>query len=187
MKKVVVLLAEGFEEIETVTPVDLLRRGGIQVDIAAVGKDKIISGGQKITLQADIFLSEVESSSYDLLFIPGGGLGVQNLLADEDVPTLIRDFSAAGKWIASICAGPKVLVNAGVLQDSCITSYPTVKNEVLSGIKSYSEDRVVVDGNIITSRGAGCAEAFGLMVLEKLVGPEEARRVAEAIITGLVL
>jgi 4-methyl-5(b-hydroxyethyl)-thiazole monophosphate biosynthesis len=185
MNKVLLLLAEGFEEIETVTPLDILLRGGVQVDSASLTPERIVAGGQKIRIQADRFLEECNTGEYDMLIIPGGGLGVQNLLKDDRISRLIQDFRENDKWIAAICAGPKVLAKAEVISDSRITSYPSVKEELVPNIKEYSEERVVVDGKIITSRGAGCAQEFGLMLLEKLTDSENARKVQEAIISAL--
>ena len=185
MKKVLLLLAPGFEELEAIAPLDILRRGGVSVDTAATGSDKIVAGGHQIRVQADKTLEECEAGTYDMVIIPGGGVGVDNLQSDGRVLQLIKDFKEQDKWIAAICAGPKVLTKAGVADESRLTSYPSVKDELLSRIKEYSEDRIVMDGKIITSRGPGCAEAFGFALLETLTDAETARKVKEEILSSV--
>jgi 4-methyl-5(b-hydroxyethyl)-thiazole monophosphate biosynthesis len=179
MKKVILLLAKGFEEMEVVVPLDILRRGGISVDIVGVGTERIVEGGHQIALRTDKSLEECHAETYDLIIIPGGGEGVEHLQADNRVLELLRQFKTKGKWITAICAGPKVLTQAGVVTDSSLTSYPSVKTELLPQIKEYREDKVVIDEKLITSRGPGCAESFGFTLLETLTTSELAKDVKE--------
>lgn len=174
-KRVVCLLVDGFEEIETVTPVDIMRRAGIKVVIASL-KEKTAIGRCGIRLEADACLTELNSSSFDLLFIPGGP-GVTELRADGRAAALARDFAAAGKAVAAICAAPLVLLDAGLLKGRRFTAYQSVREELGGGL----DERVVVDGNIITSRGAGTALDFSLALVACLADQESADRVAAEI------
>jgi len=177
MPAVLALLAEGFEEIEAITPIDLLRRAGIDVTLASLSDQRHVTGRSGITLHADAALSEIGGHLFDLLFLPGGP-GVKNLRADPRVDATVRGHAAAGKWIAAICAAPTVLNAAGLLDGRRYTAHFSVAGElphILAG------ERVVVDGNILTSRGAGTAMDFGLLLIEKLVSADKAREIALSI------
>ena len=171
-KRVLCLLTDGFEEIETVTPVDILRRAGVDVMIASL-KGTTVTGRCGIRIEADADLSDLNPASFDLLFIPGGP-GVSELRADGRAAGLARDFAVAGKPVAAICAAPLVLMDAGLLKGRRFTSYHSVRGELGGGL----DDRVVVDGNLITSRGAGPALDFALALVAFLVGEVNADRVA---------
>lgn len=174
-KRVLCLLVNGFEEIELVTPVDLLRRAGVEVVIAAVhGMSATGRGG--IRLEADAALAALDPSTFDLLFIPGGP-GVGDLRSDGRAALLAKDFAAAGKPVAAICAAPLVLMDAGLLEGRRFTAYQSVRGELGGGL----DERVVVDGNLITSRGAGTALDFALVLVASLVGHTLAEQVAEEI------
>lgn len=176
-KHVLVPLAAGFEEIETVVPVDLLRRAGVEVTLAATGGDLLVAGRCGMTLQADALLAGTNPKDFDLLFIPGGP-GVALLRKDENVRALVREFSGAGKMIAAICAAPLLLHDAGLLAKRRFTAHFSTAGElpVASG-----GERVVRDGNFITSRGAGTAQDFGLALVRELCGEAAAGDVARAI------
>lgn len=174
-KRVLCLLIDGFEEIETVTPVDLLRRAGVEVVIASL-QDKTATGRGGIRLEADVVLADVDASSFDLLFIPGGP-GVGGLRSDGRAALLARDFADAGKPVAAICAAPLVLMDAGLLKGKRFTAYHSVRGELGGGL----DDRVVVDGDLITSRGAGTALDFALAIIVRLCGQAAADQVAEEI------
>lgn len=174
-KRVLCLLIDGFEEIETVTPVDLLRRAGVEVVIASL-HGKIATGRGGIRLEADADLADLDPSSFDLLFIPGGP-GVWDLRSDGRAAVLAKDFAAAGKPVAAICAAPLVLMDAGLLKGKRFTAYHSVREE----LGGCLDDRVVVDGDIITSRGAGTALDFALTLVSRLVGKAAADQVAEEI------
>lgn len=171
-KRVLCLLIDGFEEIETVTPVDLLRRAGAEVVIASLG-DKTATGRCGIRVEADALLGEVETADFDLLLIPGGP-GVGELRKDGRAAVLARDFTADGKPVAAICAAPLVLKDAGLLHGKCFTAYQSVRAELGGG----EDERVVVDGDLITSRGAGTALDFGLAAVAHLFGQDAADKVA---------
>jgi 4-methyl-5(b-hydroxyethyl)-thiazole monophosphate biosynthesis len=174
-KRVICLLVDGFEEIETVTPVDVLRRAGIDVVIASLA-GKTATGRCGIRVEADADLADLDVSAFDLLLIPGGP-GVGAMRADGRPAALARDFAAAGKAVAAICAAPLVLMDAGLLAGRRFTAYQSVRAELGGGL----DERVVVDGNLITSRGAGTALDFAMALVAHLVDAPTAGRVAAEI------
>ncbi len=175
MKRVLCLLIDGFEEIETVTPVDVLRRAGAEVVIASL-KEKTATGRCGIRVEADVLLEETDAVDFDLLLIPGGP-GVGDLRADGRAAVLAKEFAAKGKPVAAICAAPLVLMDAGLLAGKRFTAYQSVRAELGGG----EDERVVVDGKIITSRGAGTALDFALAITAHLFGKETADKVAAEI------
>jgi len=177
MPTVLALLAEGFEEIEAFTPVDLLRRAGADVTIASLSPQRHVTGRSGITAHADASLAEVGDRLFDLLFLPGGP-GVKNLRAEPRVNQVVERHAAAGKWLAAICAAPTVLNASGLLDGRRYTAHPSVAGELPHIL---ADQRVVADGRILTSRGAGTALDFGLLLVEKLVSAEKAREVARSI------
>jgi 4-methyl-5(b-hydroxyethyl)-thiazole monophosphate biosynthesis len=174
-KSVLCLLVDGFEEIETVTPVDVLRRAGIEVTIAALA-DKTATGKHGMQLVADTTLDEVDASDFDLLLIPGGP-GVAALRRDGRPAKLAAKFAAKHKPVAAICAAPLVLLDAGLLAGKKFTAYHSVREELGGGL----DERVVIDGQIITSRGAGTALDFSLAIVNHLLGAKASTDVAEEI------
>jgi 4-methyl-5(b-hydroxyethyl)-thiazole monophosphate biosynthesis len=174
-KSVLCLLVDGFEEIETVTPVDVLRRAGVEVTIAALA-DKTATGKQGMRLEADALLDDVDASDFDLLLIPGGP-GVAALRSDGRPAKLAAQFATKHKPVAAICAAPLVLMDAGLLAGKKFTAYHSVREELGGGL----DDRVVVDGQVITSRGAGTALDFSLAIVKHLLGAKAALDVAEEI------
>lgn len=176
-KRVLCLLAPAFEEIETIAPIDLLRRAEAEVVVASVNGGKLVAGRCGVTIQADASLSDVIEQEFDLLFIPGGP-GVRALRADGRPAQLAKDYSLAGKPVAAICAAPTVLADAGLLTGKRFTAHFSVHTELPGAI---GNERVVKDGNIITSRGAGAAVEFGLILVAELLGADKADEVAKAI------
>ena len=177
MPTVLTLLADGFEEVEAITPIDLLRRAGIEVTVASLADHRHITGRSGISVHADAALAEIGERLFDLLFLPGGP-GVKNLRADPRVRTVVERHAAAGRLLAAICAAPTILNASGLLEGRRYTAHPSVAGE-LPGI--IADERVVTDGNILTSRGAGTALDFGLLLVEKLVSAEKAAEVARSI------
>ncbi|HEU5079369.1 MAG TPA: DJ-1 family glyoxalase III [Opitutaceae bacterium] len=177
MPKVLVVLPEGFEEIEAVTPIDLLRRAGAVVTVAALTENIHVTGRSELILHADTTLSAVGGQPFDMVMLPGGP-GVINLRNDPRVAQLVRLQASAGRWVAAICAAPSVLFAAGLLEGQRYTAHFSVAKE-LKEIRA--DERVVVDGNIITSRGAGTALDFGSVLVEKLFSAEKAAEVRAAI------
>ena len=165
MKKVLVILAPGFEEIETVTVVDILRRAGARVTLAGT-EDGTLQGSRGINLVPDSGLDDVDIDEFDLVVLPGGQPGTSNLQKDERVMAILLKMNRANKKIAAICAAPVVLQSAGLLESKTLTSHPSVKDELKD--VPYSENRVVVDGNIITSRSPGTAMEFAMKLVEIL-------------------
>lgn len=177
MPTVLAILAEGFEEVEAITPIDLLRRAGADVTIAALPDGIHVSGRSGITIHADTPLTAVESQTYDCLFLPGGP-GVRHLRADPRVRSIVLRHHAAGKWLAAICAAPTVLHDAGLLAGRRYTAHFSVASELT---ETLATERVVEDGTLLTSRGAGTALDFGLALVGKLYSPEKALEIGRAI------
>jgi 4-methyl-5(b-hydroxyethyl)-thiazole monophosphate biosynthesis len=174
-KRVLCLLVDGFEEIETVTPVDVLRRAGVEVVIAGL-HGGIATGKCGIRMEADVALADVDPHEFDLLLIPGGP-GVWKHREDGRAALLAKDFSSSGKPVAAICAAPLILMDAGLLEGKRFTAYHSVREELGGGL----DERVVIDQNIITSRGAGTAMDFAMSLVTLLLGQAAADAVAEEI------
>jgi 4-methyl-5(b-hydroxyethyl)-thiazole monophosphate biosynthesis len=186
MANALVILADGFEEIEAVTVIDVLRRAGVEVTSAACTQ-RHVTGSHQITVEADRLLDQLWSSSeqrfsepFDVVVLPGGMPGSRNLRDDVRVRELLARQAAAGQWVAAICAGPIALEAAGVLAGRRATAYP---GHALPSAK-YTEERVVVDGRVVTSRGPGTAIEFALTLVEQLVGSAKARQLREGMIVS---
>ncbi|HUR58851.1 MAG TPA: DJ-1 family glyoxalase III [Opitutaceae bacterium] len=177
MPAVLAILAEGFEEIEAIAPIDLLRRAGAEVTIAALAESMHVAGRSGIVMHADTTLSKVEMQPFDCIFLPGGP-GVKHLRADSRVRAVIARQHAANGWIAAICAAPTVLHDAGLLAGRRYTAHFSVANELTAIL---ADERVVADGRLLTSRGAGTALDFGLLVIEKLFSAEKAREIGQSV------
>lgn len=181
MPTVLTILPEGFEELEAVAPIDVLRRAGCTVTVAALGPDLHVTGRNAITLRADTSLDALpaDAAPFDCLFLPGGP-GVAALRASPAVRDLVARHHAAGKLLAAICAAPAVLHDAGLLAGRRYTAHPSVAAELPAIL---GDERVVRDGHIFTSRGAGTALDFGLALVAALVSPEKAAEIHSAIRT----
>jgi 4-methyl-5(b-hydroxyethyl)-thiazole monophosphate biosynthesis len=177
MPTVLVPLADGFEEIEAFAPVDLLRRAGIEVTVATLNDNRHATGRSGIIAHGDVALSAVLDQSFDLVFLPGGA-GVKNLRADPRVGEIVRRQHAAERWLAAICAAPTVLHDAGLLTGRRYTAHFSVANELPAIL---ANERVVTDGKITTSRGAGTAVEFGLHLVALLTSADKAQEISKAI------
>lgn len=180
MKKVCVLLADGFEEVEGLTPIDYLRRAGLEVRVAGVtGKDVV--GGHDIRVDTDITVDELDEE-FDAVVVPGGGKGSKSIAADAESVELIRRHFAKGKLVAAICAAPVVVLHKAckLLMGRRFTCYPGLEAEVQGA--TFSEERVVVDGNLLTSRGAGSAGEFAVAIVAELLGKEAAEELATSVL-----
>ena len=171
MSKVYIFLAPGFEEIEAGTPVDILRRAGIDAEFVSIEDTDYVTGARGITFKADIKFSEIDKSSADMLVLPGGMPGTTNLLKFEPLMDLVKEFNEAGKRIAAICAAPTIFGALGILEGKKATCYPGMEDQ-LTGADVYVEP-VITDGNITTSRGMGTAIDFSLELLSLLTGNAE--------------
>jgi 4-methyl-5(b-hydroxyethyl)-thiazole monophosphate biosynthesis len=178
MSRVLMPLAEGFEEIEAVTVVDLLRRAGIEVHTAALARREV-TGSHGITVVADIGLDDAAAADYDMIVLPGGMPGADHLRRDPRVIELLQQFAGTGRYTAAICAAPGVLAHAGLLEGRAATSYPGfLTPDSAPGIR-LREDAVVIDGKVVTSRGPGTAVPFALSLIELLAGAPARRAVQE--------
>ncbi|ESP04580.1 hypothetical protein LOTGIDRAFT_223821 [Lottia gigantea] len=175
MPSALVILSEGAEEMETVISVDVLRRGGIEVTMAGlVGTDAVVCSRQ-VSLVPDKSLEEaMKGGPYDIVVCPGGAKGAHNLCESAIVGKLLQDQESNGRYIAAVCAGPTALLQHGIGKGKKITSHPGVADKLKSGGYNYSEDRVVQDGKIITSRGPGTSFEFAIKIVEALAGAEKA-------------
>ena len=182
-KKALVLLAEGFEEVEAVTSVDYLRRAGVEVTTAAITLFMTVKGARGIKVDTDTELAglDVGTGNWDAVIIPGGKHGAANIAASEESCKLIKNMAAAGKLICAICASPAVVLSPlGLLEGKKFTCYPGMEEKVTGG--NWSGDRVVVDGNIITSRGAGTSGEFAIAIIEKLLDAAAAKKIADSVL-----
>jgi len=177
LPRVLTLLAPDFEELEVVAPVDLMRRAGITVTLAALDSCLQVKGRNGLILQADTTLDEVINEAFECLFLPGGP-GVNTLRKDERITPLIKRYSSKELWIVAICAAPLLLNDAGLLKEKTFTAHHSVKSELPDFLESKA---VVIDGYIITSRGAGTAVQLGLSLIEHLVSLEKAKEIAFSI------
>jgi len=172
LKTALVILAEGFEEVEAIAPVDVLRRAGVRVTMAGLA-DRRVKSSRRIGIEADILLRDLVEMP-DAVILPGGIPGATNLACSEETAELIKKMHGAGKIIAAICAAPAaVLAPLGILDGKKATCYPGCEAD-FSGKTVHSKECVVVDGNIITSQGPGTALEFALMIAARLVGQEMA-------------
>lgn len=179
MKKVLVFLADGFEECEGLIVVDILRRAGAEVTTASTMEKRRICSSHQIELYADVMASDVNTAEFDAVVLPGGIPGTPNLAANPIVTDTCLRFAAEGKLVAAICAAPSILGKLGLLKGKKATVYPSME-DTLSGAQP-TVGEVVVDGNIVTSRSMGTAIPFALTLVAQLFGPESARKLADGI------
>ena len=174
-KKVIVPLADGFEEIEALTIVDILRRADVDVMLAALETIEV-KGAHGVVVKADALISTIDATQYDMIALPGGLPGATNLARHEGVQSIIKSFDTQQKHIAAICAAPYALFTAGVLKNA-YTCYPGFHSNIThDGYKS--DDTVVVDSHITTSQGPSTAMAFSLSLVEQLYSKETAQKLA---------
>jgi len=169
MSKVLVPLANGFEEIEAMSIIDTLRRAQVEVVVAGLGK-KQVCGAHGVKVQCDAHIEDMKSSDFDMIVLPGGLPGATNLQKDESVQRLLKEFDDAKKQIGAICAAPVALQSAGVLKEN-YTCYPSFEANIKSEGYISNQD-VVMDGNVTTSRGPGTALVFALSIVGQLCGEE---------------
>lgn len=179
MKKVLVFLAEGFEEIEALSVVDVLRRADIKCDMCAL-QGEYVKGAHDIVVKSDKNILDEDLYSYDAIVLPGGMPGALNLKDNLRVIELVKEFYANGKIVAAICAAPIVLHEADIINGRNVTSYPGFNEKMGNCI--YKEEEVVTDFNIITSRGPATALSFAYEILNKLGKEEKAEELKESML-----
>ena len=181
-KRVLVPLAEGFEEIEAVTIIDVLRRAGVEVTVAGLRPGRV-TGSHGIAVETDVALGDVDAAAFDLLALPGGMPGTTHLMEDERILAAVRELHGKGRPTAAVCAAPMVLARAGVVAGVAVTSHPSVR-ERLGDADVRAEPCVVRSGNVITSQGPGTSLEFALALVEELVGEEKARELGRAMVVA---
>jgi len=184
-KKAIVLLADGFEDVEAVTPIDYLQRAGIEVTTASISESLTVTskwGGIKMI--ASSTLTEIVmrgTDGWDAVIVPGGMPGSTNLAASKETGALLKKMAADGKLICAICAAPAlVLAPLDLLAEKKFTCYPGMEEKTTNA--KWSGERVVTDGNIITSRGAGTAGQFAVAIIEKLLNKAAAQKIADTVL-----
>ncbi len=184
MSSAVIYFAEGLEECEGLITVDLLRRAGVAVTIAAVGPDLTIESSHKIRITCDALAEEIDPLAFDAVLLPGGLGGVNHLKASETVRRACIAAVQEGKILAAICAAPSVLAAFGLLAGKKATVYPSpdLIEAVKAGGAAYTAQRVTVDGTLITGEALGSAIPFALTLAEVLAGREKANKVKNAIV-----
>jgi protein deglycase len=181
MARVLVPLAQGCEELEAVTIIDLLRRAGIEVVTAGL-TDGPVKASRGVVLVPDRALDEVLGDDFDMIVLPGGIQGADNLDADPRIHRLLQRMAESGRYTAAICAAPKVLLNAGLLDNRTLTAYPGIIDGQVAADALRTDLAVVVDGNVLTSRGPGTAMDFALTLVETLLGAAKRTEVEAALV-----
>lgn len=180
MKKAYLFFATGFEEVEALTVVDILRRGGVDCKTVSVMGDYDVTSSHAVTVRADLLFDEQDLSDADMLIMPGGSPGTPNLKAHKGLEKLILRYKEEGKYLAAVCAAPTIYGEMGLLEGRNATCYPGME-EGLAGA-NHLTDKVVCDGQFITSRGMGTCIDFGLTLLARLTSEENAEEVAHKIV-----
>lgn len=181
MLRVLVPLAPGFEELEAVTITDLLVRAGIEVTTAGLD-EHAVTASRGTTIVPDVSIDNVKNELFDLIVLPGGLPGADHLQNDARIQSLLKNHAANNKYIAAICAAPKALNQAGLLDNKTATAYPGVLDDTNNKSINISDDAIVIDGNIITSRGPGTAIDFTLKLIELLVGRDKKEEVEKQLV-----
>ena len=180
--KVVEFLVDGFEQIEAMAPIDLLRRAEIEVDIVSVFNVSSVKSSHNVTIETEKNMNDINLDDYDMIILPGGPGTVKYKESKFLLDSLIRYNENKGKYIAAICAAPSILAHLGILNGKNAACFPSVESELIEGGAILSKSKVVVDGNIITSRGAGTAIDFSLKLIEILKGSVEAEKISDMIV-----
>ena len=179
-KKVYIFLADGFEDIEGLTVVDLMRRAGIDIETVSIRESREITTSHGIEMKTDRVFKETDFSDADMLVLPGGMPGTKYLGEYQPLCDLLRDFYERGGKVAAICAAPTVLASLGFLEGRNATAYPSCMKGLAGANPSL--ESVVIDGNVTTSRGLGTAIDFALSLIGQLLGDEKADEIAESVV-----
>ncbi|MCX5644487.1 MAG: DJ-1/PfpI family protein [Phycisphaerae bacterium] len=181
-KKVLVPIADGSEEIEAVCIIDTLRRAGAEVTVAAVGRLQV-TASRGVKIAADATIADCRGQIYDCIALPGGMPGAEHLRDSAELIEMLKKQKQAGRFYAAICAAPAVVLQPhGLLEQVRATCYPAFRNKL--DLAYASDERVVIDGNCVTSQGPGTAIEFALKLVELLFGTEKARQVGAAMVVG---
>jgi 4-methyl-5(b-hydroxyethyl)-thiazole monophosphate biosynthesis len=183
-KRVLVPLAPGFEEIEAITVIDILRRAGVEVTAAGTQPGPI-EASRKTRHLPDCSLDDVRAEDFDMIVLPGGLPGATHLRNDPRVRRIVGTLNAKNRHVAAICAAPAVLSAFGVLAGRAATSHPSVRNEIAATAARVADERVVVDGPVVTSQAAGTAMEFAFKLVELLCGPDKATEVNKGVLARL--
>jgi 4-methyl-5(b-hydroxyethyl)-thiazole monophosphate biosynthesis len=177
--KVFIFLADGFEEIEAIAPIDIFRRAGIEVTVISISKEKLVRGSHNISILADSLFSDADFTVNDLLYLPGGMPGTRNLDAHEGLKNLLLKQAGENRKIAAICAAPSILGKLGLLKGKEAICFPGFEDQLQGAI--LSDNKIVESGSISTAKGAGVAIQFALKLVEDLKGKTLAHQITEAI------
>lgn len=180
MAQVLIFLAPGYEEVEMLTVVDLLRRSGIEIDMVSITDSLEVTSSHNVTIKADVLLKDADFDSAKMIVLPGGIPGTPNLLACKPLTDQIKKFAAEGKWLSAICAAPTIYDELGLYNGCKATCYPDFAEKLTNA--SYMKQPVVVDGIFITSRGAGTTIEFAAAIIERFKNKETADTILEKII-----
>lgn len=180
MAKALIFLAPGYEEVEMLTVVDMLRRAEIQIDMISITDTLEVTSSHNVTIKADHLFADADFGSTDMLILPGGMPGTTNLLAFKPLTDKLIEFNDSGKYVAAVCAAPSVLGALGILNNKKATCYPGFE-EKLTGAE-YTKQPVVTDGNVITSRGMGTCIEFAGAIITVLLNADKAEDIKTKII-----
>ncbi|MDD7402950.1 MAG: DJ-1 family glyoxalase III [Butyribacter sp.] len=180
MAQALIFLAPGYEEVEMLTVVDLLRRSNITIDMVSITDSLEVTSSHNVTVKADICLADADFDSAQMIILPGGIPGTPNLLACTALTDKIKEFAAQKKWLSAICAAPTIYDKLGLYQGKKATCYPTFAEELTDAV--YVKQPVVTDDIFITSRGAGTTIEFAAAIVERFAGKEAATAVLQKII-----
>ncbi len=180
MAQALIFLGTGYEEVEMLTVVDMLRRAGISINMVSITGQKEVTGSHNVTIIADQLISEADFNEAEILILPGGIPGTPNLRACEPLCAQLRSFAQNGKWIAAVCAAPSILGELNILKNKKATCFPSFADKLATG--EYIKQPVVIDDKVITSRGMGTCIEFAGAIIEALKDKETADTVKEKII-----
>lgn len=182
MKHVAIMLADGFEEIEALTPVDVLRRADIKVTTVSISNLTNVTGAHDINIKADALFNDIDFNSISCIVLPGGMPGAKNLQQHQKLNDELIRFSNEDKLIGAICAAPMIPGSLGLLKDKKATCFPGFEDQLIDA--KHTNEKVVFDGNILTAKGAGVSMMFALKLVELLTSKEKAKEIAEKMFTS---
>lgn len=180
-KTAAIMLGDGFEPVEAIGPADVLRRGGVTVDLVSVMGRTNVTAAQDVTVVADKLVEDVDLAVYDIVIVPGGSVGVENLAKCEPLAADLRERMAQDRLVASICAGPTILADLGLLEGREAVCYPGCETNFPAGVYQAGSD-IAVDGNLITATGPAVALVFGVAILNALMGATVGTQVAKGML-----